>query len=703
MHISFFPSLGSRSSVPISATESFNAEPVRAAFTARLSAADYDEAFHLGARIEVWTNVPGNGRRSGEWGAIAFEEVHSAMESQPDEGMGAGTSAVLRLSADNGSVDEGLLSPAVPDYTCEHVFRAVFTLPRTLGRTCAFTYRLVYPSGICWLGSDRNNGLLEFGAGNGFFEESGDWERHKEENIFLHDQERSVEEDINVGWLNTQSWRWSGWALDESSVWSIADILHDADRKASLIYLIPSAIEDAILLPQPHLIRATSWLSPISISSQGKVTLHSSGQGTVEHRAHSLKSENDQRLLRSEIISSCPAPEIIKLKDNFYTILFSPNNVSDVSSTIYVQPLSIPAARDIHVPMHYLDVFAKNSPVVSLYNHGTHSALFIDRAHPPEDNLLRLGVAGGYFVISTVHELGVSKDPFSELQVSLLSHAVHPKRFFSEKVENPLPTPPSSPAHRPRHTVSFALPPEGDSELDFGLRRRRPAQEHSDFASEGREVMPRTEIQTSMLQRVRGDASAGQVRTFVLNVLEMLGRLLGIAILHVFTLAFRFLAAARRDGPLWEDETSTDGVESPIHQIEHSNTGTRDALGAVRDSDSIPSIDYGDSGSIIKSESGAAPSDPPSDPHQMSTYSEPPALWDVLKWVIPASSAPILLGVRYSSSVNLRAAKVDIEVDGVAVDSGSSTIVHDVGGNTVVYEIARAHGASSVLLVRPRT
>ena len=191
------------------------ADGVQAAFTARLSPQDYAEVVRSGLRIEVWTNAPSGARPAGAWGPIAFEEVDGSVDAQD------AVQPEIRLSS-NGTVDR----PS-PGNVCKletHEFRAALTLPRNPGTIFEFTYRLVYPGGICWLGSDRDNGVLELDAGSSFFEENGTWTNQGERRLFSDglgtqdgtEYSTSKTDSVYVGSLDMFEWTWNGWATDGS-------------------------------------------------------------------------------------------------------------------------------------------------------------------------------------------------------------------------------------------------------------------------------------------------------------------------------------------------------------------------------------------------------------------------------------------------------------------------------------------------------
>ena len=187
-----------------------NEDGVRAACTAHLSPQDYAEVARTGLRIEVWTNAPSGTRPAREWGPITFEEMDlTSVEPGAEE-----TMSELRLSSEDGPEYP---TPTDVQTSRKHVFRAEFTLPRSPGSVFAFTYRLVYPSGICWLGSDRDNGVLELDGGSAFIEEIGSWRTEGERRVYVDDLEpESEDERTIVGKLDVDEWTWVGWATNGS-------------------------------------------------------------------------------------------------------------------------------------------------------------------------------------------------------------------------------------------------------------------------------------------------------------------------------------------------------------------------------------------------------------------------------------------------------------------------------------------------------
>lgn len=215
MFPSFFPALGSSIEVPVGNAVGDSGSlalthhaSVRVSFVARLKDSELAEANSSGVRIEVWTDAPVSGQPEGQWSAVPFEREHlaeaEAQQSAYDVPLDITAGRIV-----DGDVDAGKNGQP----TGEHVFRASFLVPQVSGKHYSFTYRLVYPSGIQWLGTDHSNGTLELAAGDGFFQESGSWMALEGvRTVQILDPDGA---DVRIGQLRTDSWRWSGWAVDD--------------------------------------------------------------------------------------------------------------------------------------------------------------------------------------------------------------------------------------------------------------------------------------------------------------------------------------------------------------------------------------------------------------------------------------------------------------------------------------------------------
>lgn len=210
MHIEFYPSLGSRTLVPVAQldalissdvgeqTQNKKGEYVDIELTARLTPGDYASLVSAGVRVETWTNA------AGPWEAVLFEE------EEEEEGESFGKDAengTLHLSVDASLRRTAhLRTPSEPGL---HVLRAHLRL-RT-DREAAFTYRLIYPSGVRWLGSAREDGALAPDRdADAYFAGEGDWVKGSRIQM-----EMDGEDSVDVGKLNARDWEWKGWMVDE--------------------------------------------------------------------------------------------------------------------------------------------------------------------------------------------------------------------------------------------------------------------------------------------------------------------------------------------------------------------------------------------------------------------------------------------------------------------------------------------------------
>ena len=210
MHISFFPQLNSWTRVPAGfPSNELNGSqaPTHITFTANLSEWDYEELIREGARIEIWTNAPARGNNEGEWTAVAFQEVQNSepvhkLDSVKHNGV------ELRLAASDAHVQSAPNSK-------DKAFSAAISLPSTPGKLYEFTYRVIYPSGIHWLGTENTNGRLDLVAGDGFFAEEGKWENQGKARLFVNTEHKTG--DTIVGKIDMKTWSWGGWATDGST------------------------------------------------------------------------------------------------------------------------------------------------------------------------------------------------------------------------------------------------------------------------------------------------------------------------------------------------------------------------------------------------------------------------------------------------------------------------------------------------------
>jgi hypothetical protein len=145
MGIAFNPPLGKSLHLAVDASQR---APVQLCFRASL---DSDDELQLkgGAKVQVWSNLPAPERAAGEWGETTFER------EEAEEGEEKGHCAAPSTTATAPDTVSGAIQARA---TALHAY---FTVPPSVQTHFAYTYRLVYPSGMVrWLGEYGRNGQL---------------------------------------------------------------------------------------------------------------------------------------------------------------------------------------------------------------------------------------------------------------------------------------------------------------------------------------------------------------------------------------------------------------------------------------------------------------------------------------------------------------------------------------------------------------
>ncbi|EJD04295.1 uncharacterized protein FOMMEDRAFT_140298 [Fomitiporia mediterranea MF3/22] len=705
MRPSFHPVLGSHTLVPAESAVVQCQDGMGATFTAHLSQEEYEEALASGVRIEVWTNIPIDSQSGSEWNAIAFEEVVQATDAQDAE---KNESQLLF----NATIGTKCPSPV---FDQAHVYHASISLPWVPGRVYAFTYRLVYPSGICWLGSDRDNGLLELTVGNAFFDEIGPWESNEGKRVLAEESsERLTESDeaVLIGRLNTEEWTWSGWATDGSRVWSLSDTRLEHVQNARLAFLIPDTSASSVLVPQIHILRTRSGKAPFSITCDGHVFLHSYRQSAaIEYRVHNSIHGNGIEHLRDDILSSCLAPQIFHTKDTSM-ILFTADGDSDTSVTIHVQPLtSTPfSRRSIVLPIDTLGSFAKHSPILSLFDSETRHTLFVDRFECPRKVVLKVGASGARVVVSAVYDLTDNSNSASaNWKISVPEVNARPDRsVVPGSAENPLPTPPASPQAKPQRSVSFVLPAETDTSDTVRQRRRAERSAGTSEINSASWGLLRSE---SAFERFHAASGSDKIRVLLFNALRILARFMGIAVLRFILLALRLIGGGKQpEANLPQVGDARDERHTASSPRNDSNYGDA-AEGEASSVDSEGDACFRDNTSVEEPSSvhnrSAHTTEAPAGGQSIQEHpmSGTPAIGPVsttLRWVLPARSAtPIRLLVRSDATPEQVSKHLAIELNGEDVGAPGLSMSYAVDERTSVIEVSppKRLVESSTLLV----
>lgn len=146
MQLTFSPALGHSITLKVPSSHAPSTIHFKVAF-------DSDESFLRarsdGVKVELWTDLPVQGRCNGEWGALQFTEWPAKQEDKL-EGLGIQCSLLGDTDEELGTREENTLYVQIQA-----------PLQRHVGSQYSFTYRLVYPSGhVYWLGTHDSNGRL---------------------------------------------------------------------------------------------------------------------------------------------------------------------------------------------------------------------------------------------------------------------------------------------------------------------------------------------------------------------------------------------------------------------------------------------------------------------------------------------------------------------------------------------------------------
>ena len=168
-----------------------------------------------------------------------------------------------------------------------------------------------------------------------------------------------------------------------------------------MLYLIPTAsITDQFQVPFPIVIRTRDWDHDVAISSEGVFV--SQYDRPAERRTH-LPLKRHQALLHSNVVSLCPAPEILPSAENI--LVLAPFHKSELTATIYVLPLSRDSPQSVSIPVSHLEPFCRGSSILSLYCQETKAVQFLDRGNQEAAITVKLGNGGGGFVVTSGYEL----------------------------------------------------------------------------------------------------------------------------------------------------------------------------------------------------------------------------------------------------------------------------------------------------------
>ncbi|KAJ7042584.1 hypothetical protein C8F04DRAFT_82897 [Mycena alexandri] len=240
MDIEFSPPLGETVHCHVSSSKTRQqSSSVRLHFTATLSNVALQVASGS-ARLQVWSDIPGNGRHSGEWGETDFRLLPPLPVNED---------AAFSVLPDNDS------DVAEPNIT----LTADFVLPTSHGQRFSFTYRMLYPSGeIKWLGQYGQNGtlVLELDSDPVVLLEKDSWVS-ADNQVYRRDSDGRAVQDLEVAKLIRPHEYYIAYLAGEDS------FLHP--KTSPVLLLVPRLSAHPVIVP-PTLIFAVPSGSSGSLS-----------------------------------------------------------------------------------------------------------------------------------------------------------------------------------------------------------------------------------------------------------------------------------------------------------------------------------------------------------------------------------------------------------------------------------------------------
>ncbi|KAJ7785961.1 hypothetical protein B0H16DRAFT_11799 [Mycena metata] len=263
MDIEFTPPLGETVHCHVSSSQTRKqSSSVRLHFTATLSNQI------ASGRLQVWSDIPGNGRHSGEWGETDFR-LAPPLPVNKDV-------AAFSLLPDHDS-----------DATGRNItLTADFVLPTSHGRHFSFTYRMLYPSGeIKWLGQYGQNGtlVLELDSDPVVLLEKDSWVS-ADNQVYRRDSDGRAVQNLEVARLLPRSDYIAHFAAGEDG------LLHP--KTSALLVLVPRLSGYPVIVP-PTLIFAVPSGSSGSLSFTREGTITISGTSSLTFTAYDSESAEE--------------------------------------------------------------------------------------------------------------------------------------------------------------------------------------------------------------------------------------------------------------------------------------------------------------------------------------------------------------------------------------------------------------------------
>ncbi|KAH9835786.1 uncharacterized protein C8Q71DRAFT_858630 [Rhodofomes roseus] len=429
MQLTFSPALGE--AVPLVVRPGKHGASQDVLFKATFdSFASYEHARSYGVRVEMWTDLPMEGKAPGQWSAVPF-----VFQDFRDEEHGP-EYQVLPLP-----------SPADEDAASSHGRAVYANLPLRLvgyrsGHRFSFTYRLVYASGeIRWLGAFGQNGTLvvdQLSLPEALGVTLGEGWEVQDDGVVLFEGGPANRQEVGK-LLAGRSW--STWAVGRDRF----SPTHMAESSTALV-LVPSLRGDAITTTPPVVISASSGTT-IGIDARGRIIFSSDNDGA----RLALRIIDDTRFValtdcdvHIRLLGSHLNPASARI------VAFHAPGAQLPLSVLVLPPQDGRASQEVPLDISALAPAVPNGAPRSFVVTTSNKQVFLV---PPEDEqtTVSVGALGGVALVAPLYDLATLESaPEYSWKVSVLQPRTNGTLTkFEEEVDavpqRLLPTPPPSP------------------------------------------------------------------------------------------------------------------------------------------------------------------------------------------------------------------------------------------------------------------
>ncbi|EIW64522.1 uncharacterized protein TRAVEDRAFT_55431 [Trametes versicolor FP-101664 SS1] len=459
MQLTFSPALGEQTflkAAPLASGRSAAPQSIlfRATFDSRES---FLKAQADGVRVELWSDVPAEGRSRGQWGASQFKTL------EPGNAQAEETPTFLPRAAEEEDLPENTL-----------FVHLRVPLGNYIDARFWFTYRLVHPSGeIQWLGEFGRNGELVVEKGLPGVDLREGWNIAEDGTYRTH----AFPGERVLGHL-TDPEAWVCWSWSPSSLPTFTHVRDGCEGLAMV--LSPQSYAREPSVPRP-LVFVASHSTTLKITEQGKIILHSSSPFA---RVSFSVLEHSRDLLKG-VAALCNG-DVSAFDDDSAVIACRPPD-AELPLHLIVLPMSDKLGEHSVMSLRSRDLPKETAEWdgLVLSSADLRSVQIVHGSLARKDHLALLGSSGCELIVAPIHNVPVNGHV---AHVALLT----PYKDAAVRVDGPvahtLPTPPPSPPLSDTPTpvgeasqsktpspVPPASPRVSQGRRNEAARRRRPS------------------------------------------------------------------------------------------------------------------------------------------------------------------------------------------------------------------------------------